>query len=117
MDRRRILIRAGAALCTASLTAAAWADLPAGWSVHTFTGRIHEIEPAGGVLACATDGGLLFFDPSAQSFAPAIADAGCTDGNCLQIRKMGLGQRQQRRHKSLHALTIGVWALTRVIRK
>jgi ligand-binding sensor domain-containing protein len=67
---------------------AAQAELPVGWSVHTFTGRIHEIEPAGGVLACATDGGLLFFDPQTQQFAPPIADAGCTDGDCLSSNRL-----------------------------
>lgn len=61
----------------------AHADLPAGWSVYPFAGRIHEIEPAGGVLACATDGGLLLFDPETQTFAPPIADAGCSNGDCL----------------------------------
>ena len=59
------------------------AALPTGWAVYTFAGRIHEIEPDGGVLACATDGGLLFFDPATSTFAPVIADAGCTDGDCL----------------------------------
>ena len=70
-------------LFAALAATAAKADLPAGWTVHTFTGQIREIEPAGGVLACATDGGLLLFDPQTQAFAPAIADAGCTDGDCL----------------------------------
>jgi hypothetical protein len=56
--------------------------------VHTFTGRIRDIEPAGGVLACATDGGLLFYDPAANVFAPPIADAGCTNGECLTSNQL-----------------------------
>lgn len=75
--------RIGLGLAIVSATSVAHAAVPVGWNVHTFTGRIHEIETAGGVLACATDGGLLFFDPATSSFAPAIADAGCTDRNCL----------------------------------
>jgi len=56
--------------------------------VHTFTGRIRDIETAGGVLACATDGGLLFFDPATQTFAPVVADAGCTTGDCLTSNQL-----------------------------
>lgn len=67
---------------------AARAALPAAWDVEIFTGRIHEIETAGGVLACATDGGLLFFDPASGAFAPPIADAGCTDRNCLTSNRL-----------------------------
>jgi ligand-binding sensor domain-containing protein len=68
--------------------AAAHAALPVGWNVETFTGRILEIETAGGVVACATDGGLLLFDPATTRFAPAVADAGCTDRNCLPSNQL-----------------------------
>jgi ligand-binding sensor domain-containing protein len=67
---------------------AAHAALPAGWSVHTFAGRIRDIETAGGVVACATDGGLLFFDPATQTFAPVLADAGCPTGDCLSSNRL-----------------------------
>ena len=47
-----------------ALTAgAARAELTPGWSVDIFAGRIVDIAPGGGVLAGATDGGLLFHDP------------------------------------------------------
>jgi ligand-binding sensor domain-containing protein len=69
------------------LAGAARAELPAGWAVHVFAGRIHEIETAGGVLACATDGGLLLYDPATDAWAP-IADAGCPDRDCLTSNRL-----------------------------
>ena len=79
----RVRDRIGVAIAAWCQAGVADAALPPGWAVHTFTGRIHEIDTAGGVLACATDGGLLFFDPATNRFAPVVADAGCTDRNCL----------------------------------
>src|SRR5262249_44113030 len=63
VDRRRKRCAAGWMLLAAAAAAPARAELPSGWSVHSFAGRIRDIETSGGVLACATDGGLLFFDP------------------------------------------------------
>lgn len=83
--------RARASACFVAIVAqagAASAVLPAAWDVETFTGRIQEIETAGGVLACATDGGLLFYDPVTRTFAPPVADAGCPDRDCLTSNRL-----------------------------
>jgi ligand-binding sensor domain-containing protein len=63
------------------------AELPPGWSVQVFSGRVLDIAPAGGVLACATDGGLLFYEPASGRFQQ-IADAGCTDDDCLRSNRL-----------------------------
>ena len=67
--------------------APARADVPIGWQVETFAGRILEIAPGGGVLACASDGGLLFFELGTGEFHQ-LADAGCADGRCLRSNQL-----------------------------
>jgi hypothetical protein len=92
--RRRRCALAVASLA-ALLASAARGALPPGWTVHTFTGRMHDIAVGGGMLACATDGGLLFFDPAAREYAPVLADAGCTDGECLTSNRLTAVSRDE----------------------
>ena len=90
--RLRSLARAGSPLVACGFLVSCFvapvrAILPVGWTVHTFDGRIHEIEPRGGRLVCATDGGILFYDPVQRTFEQ-IADAGCADRNCLTSNQL-----------------------------
>ncbi len=71
------------------------ADLPFGWSVEVFAGRIVDIEPGGGVLACASDGGLLFYDLQTRAFRQ-LADAGCIEGRCLRSNRLTRVARDMR---------------------
>ncbi|HZM17077.1 MAG TPA: two-component regulator propeller domain-containing protein [Candidatus Krumholzibacteria bacterium] len=73
----------GALAALGVLEAPVRADVPFGWRVETFAGRIVEFAPGGGVLAGATDGGLLLFDLQTREFQQ-IADAGCKEGRCLR---------------------------------
>jgi hypothetical protein len=68
--------------------ATAEAELPPGWTVHTFAGRIRDIDTQGGVVTGASDGGLLFLDPQSGTFAPVLADAGCQNGDCLPSNRL-----------------------------
>jgi ligand-binding sensor domain-containing protein len=89
LNRRTVRNATWAIAVLATLGAgAARSELPPGWAVHTFAGRIHDIEVAGGVVACATSGGLLFFHGASQTFAPVVADAGCTNGECLTSNQL-----------------------------
>ncbi len=78
-------------LCAAPVRA----DLPFGWSVEIFAGRILDIEPGGGVLACASDGGLLFYDLQTREFRQ-LADAGCVEGRCLRSNRLTKVARDSR---------------------
>ena len=86
---------------------ATFAALPAAWQVHTFAGRITEIEPGGGILACATDGGLLLFRAADTSFVH-IADAGCRDKNCLTSNRLTAVSRDADRQYWLGTAAAGV---------
>ena len=79
----------------AALAAPALADLPFGWSVEIFAGRVLEFAPGGGVLAGATDGGLLFFDLQSQEFRQ-LADAGCIEGRCFRSNQLTSVARDDR---------------------
>jgi ligand-binding sensor domain-containing protein len=65
----------------------AHAELPPGWEVETFAGRSHDLEAAAGVVAAATDGGVLLFDPGTAAFVQ-IADASCGTDDCLRSNRL-----------------------------
>ena len=69
------------------LQSPARAELPPGWEVETFAGRSHDLEAAGGVVAAATDGGVLLFDPGTAAFVQ-IADASCGTDDCLRSNRL-----------------------------
>lgn len=89
MNRRKVRNATWTIAVAMTLVAdAARSELPAGWTVHTFAGRIRDIDISDGVVTCATSGGLLFFHGASQTFAPVLADAGCSSGECLTSNQL-----------------------------
>jgi ligand-binding sensor domain-containing protein len=74
-----------AALCL--VAGPARAELPVGWEVEIFAGRIVDMVLHDGVVLGATDGGLLFHDVVTQQFTQ-IADASCPGDNCLRSNQL-----------------------------
>lgn len=68
------------------LVGAPRAELPVGWEVEIFAGRIVDLAFHRGVVAGATDGGLLLHDVVSGDFRQ-IADAGCLN-DCLRSNRL-----------------------------
>ncbi|UCE03453.1 MAG: T9SS type A sorting domain-containing protein [Candidatus Latescibacterota bacterium] len=91
--------------------AVAHADLPAEWEVEVFAGRIHDIATGGGIVACATDGGFLLYEPATGDFGQVV-DAGCRDGDCLRSNRLTAVSRDAQGRYWVGTLRSGVTALS-----